>query len=108
MIVVPTDRQRWEALQLDAAICPTASHAATRHNEYNDVTNTLPWNLLQYCAVAMPVGKVEEGDMEVSEDWLDYKPRGIIEDKPGFKKARGDEENHAMCALKPSSSSYAP
>ncbi|PRQ70136.1 general amidase GmdB [Rhodotorula toruloides] len=89
-------RQRWEALQLDAVICPTVSHAATRHNEYNDVSNTLPWNLLQYCSVAMPVGKVEERDMDISEDWVQYKPRGIVEDKPGFKKARGDEENHAM------------
>ncbi|BGP26690.1 fatty-acid amide hydrolase [Rhodotorula toruloides] len=89
-------RQRWNALNLDAVICPNASHAAVPPDDYNDWTHTLPWNLLQYCALAMPVGKVEERDMEVSEEYKCEEPRKVEGFKEGLKKVRGEEENRAM------------
>ncbi|BGP10356.1 Acetamidase [Rhodotorula toruloides] len=89
-------RQRWNALKLDAVICPVASHAAVSHDNYNDWTHTLPWNVLQYCALAMPVGKIEEGEMEVSEEYRREEPRKVEVLREGLKKVRGEEENRAM------------
>lgn len=98
---VHADRQRWNALNLDAVICPNASHAAVPHDDYNDWTHTLPWNLLQCCALAIPVGKIEEGDMEVSEEYRREEPRSFNAFKEGLKKVRGEEENRAMCVSSP-------
>ncbi|BGP34337.1 hypothetical protein JCM10296v2_006152 [Rhodotorula toruloides] len=89
-------RQRRNALELDSVICPNASHAAVPHDDYNDWTHTLPWNLLQCCALAMPVGQIEERDMEVSEEYKSEEPRTFNVFKEGSKKVRGEEENRAM------------
>ncbi|GEM12727.1 fatty-acid amide hydrolase [Rhodotorula toruloides] len=89
-------RQRWNALNLDAVICPVASHAAAPHDDYNDWTHTLPWNVLQYCALAMPVTKIEEVDMDVSEEYRKEEPRKVEVFREGLKKVRGEEENRAM------------
>ncbi|KAL7336320.1 general amidase GmdB, partial [Rhodotorula toruloides] len=89
-------RQRWNALKLDAVICPVASHAAVSHDNYNDWTHTLPWNVLQYCALAMPVGKIEEGEMQVSKEYRREEPRKVEVLREGLKKVRGEEENRAM------------
>lgn len=93
-LVSRADRQRWNALKLDAVICPVASH-----DDYNDWTHTLPWNVLQYCALAMPVGKVEERDMELSEEYVREEPRKVDIFREGLKKVRGEMENRAMCAF---------
>lgn len=94
-----TDRQRWNALKLDAVICPTASHAAVRHNEFNDVTYSLPWNLLQYCAAAMPVGQVQERDLALDASYASEPARVYLEGKKGLKPSRGEAENRAICEL---------
>lgn len=91
------DLQRWRALELDAVICPVASHVATGPNEYNDITNTLPWNLLQYPVTVVPVSKVTEDDIDSCEEYERYEPRPLKTDSFGLYPEHGDADNLALC-----------
>lgn len=56
----------WENT-VDAIICPVAPGVATKHNTAKYWTYTAMWNLLDYPALAFPVGKVDKA-IDVKEN----------------------------------------
>ncbi|KAK1238875.1 hypothetical protein MKX08_005936 [Trichoderma sp. CBMAI-0020] len=56
----------WENI-VDAIICPVAPGVATSHNTAKYWTYTAVWNLLDYPALAFPVGKVDKA-VDVKEN----------------------------------------
>jgi amidase len=50
--------QIWQANRLDAIIMPPAPHTAIPLDSWSSVSYTAIWNLLDYPAVVIPVGKV--------------------------------------------------
>ncbi|UKZ71116.1 uncharacterized protein TrAtP1_012079 [Trichoderma atroviride] len=81
----------WENT-VDAIICPVAPGVATKHNTAKYWTYTAVWNLLDYPALAFPVGKVDKtidvkenrkrfmSDLE-KENWKLYRPE-LFHDMP--------------------------
>ncbi|EHK47765.1 hypothetical protein TRIATDRAFT_45224 [Trichoderma atroviride IMI 206040] len=81
----------WENT-VDAIICPVAPGVATKHNTAKYWTYTAVWNLLDYPALAFPVGKVDK-TIDVKENrkrfmshldkesWKLYRPE-LFQDMP--------------------------
>lgn len=59
--------KKFEALQLDCIICPGFASSATTLGSFSDLnfffSYTSVWNLLDVPVLAMPVGRVDEGDL---------------------------------------------
>jgi amidase len=75
----------WNALGVDAVVCPVGPSVAPRHGTARYWGYTSVWNLLDYPGVVFPVGRV---DGEVAGGKKNKKDRGVLSGK--------DEENREL------------
>ncbi|EXJ83159.1 hypothetical protein A1O1_06778 [Capronia coronata CBS 617.96] len=61
--------EQWNATQIDAIICPVSASVASVHNESRYWGYTSVWNALDFPAVVVPAGRVEESDT-----WANFPP----------------------------------
>ncbi|KAM5355162.1 hypothetical protein ACJ41O_001808 [Fusarium nematophilum] len=80
---------------VDALIMPVMPHAAVPHRATRWVGYTKVWNFLDYTALVVPAGKVEERDCEVT--W-DEKPRNEMDgwNKKVWEENRGDMAGRSL------------
>ncbi|EXJ77213.1 hypothetical protein A1O3_10371 [Capronia epimyces CBS 606.96] len=64
--------EQWNDIKIDAIICPVSASVASVHNESRYWGYTSIWNVLDFPAVVMPVGKVEESDT-----WDEFPPASL-------------------------------
>jgi len=86
-------KQKWEALNLDALICPVSYHSAYKSKDAEDLGVTVDyltiWNVVHYPVGVVPVTEVMEGEDAESykDDYSDYltsKIKESIRDSSGM------------------------
>ena len=73
----------WLENEIDAILIPGAPTTATPLDQWDSATYTLLWNFLDYPAVIVPTGRVQERD--------------IVDSISHATHGKRDEQNYRMC-----------
>lgn len=86
----------WTHYQLDALLCPAAAHPAPPHGRYISNSYSTIFNMLDYVAGSIPVGRVEDQKDKAPAEWYLRQPYSRIE-PDRFPYDEGDKEMMDLC-----------